>query len=102
LESLFGERIADLVDSIGAAEGILVVYLMSEFLTNGGHHGHALFANLRPDTVAGQHCNVKFHLVIFFYLLIILDIPEPIGLTGLGVELHHLGAMAGINLTGIA
>ena len=66
LEGLFGEGITHFVDGMGAAEGFLVAHFVTELLGYGTQHGHTLFHNLGADTVTGQHCNLEFHIALFF------------------------------------
>ena len=55
LESLFGERIAHLVDGICSTDGILVTQLMTELLAHSLGHCQALLHNLWSDAITWQY-----------------------------------------------
>ena len=63
LKGLLRERVAHLIDGVCSAESLLVRHLMSELLCHGVHNGNALLHYLRADTVAGQYCNLEFHII---------------------------------------
>ena len=66
---LLGEGIAHLVDGMRTADGFRVTHFMTELLGNSRHHGHALFHNLRADTIASQHSNFQIHNVFVLNFL---------------------------------
>ena len=51
-------RVAHLVDGMGTTDGILVFKLVSALLGNRVEYSHALFHNLRADTVALKNRNL--------------------------------------------
>ena len=69
LESLLGERVADLVDGVCAADTLLDRDLVTKLPGDGLHDSHALFHDFRTDTIAGKHCNFEFH---YAYCLLII------------------------------
>ena len=55
------------------AESFVEGYLVAEFPGHSTQHGHSLFHYLGADAIAGQHCNVQFHISILLvcpYLII--------------------------------
>ena len=68
LESLLGEGIANLVNSMGTTKSLLVRNLVSELLGYSTHNGYALLHNLWSDAITGQNCNLKLHILVLLYL----------------------------------
>ena len=58
LEGLLWEWITYLVDSVSAADSLVVSKLVVELLCNGLHYCYALLHNLWSDTITGENCNV--------------------------------------------
>ena len=61
----FGKRVAYFVDRICTADSIFIIHFVSEFLTNSRHYVYTYGRNLRADTVTGQYCNFKVHLLSY-------------------------------------
>ncbi|CUQ49031.1 Uncharacterised protein [Segatella copri] len=57
-EGLLWEWITYLVDSVSAADSLVVSKLVVELLCNGLHNCYALLHNLWSDTITGENCNV--------------------------------------------
>ena len=58
------KRVAHRIDGRRTANGFLIFYFMAEFPGDGIHYGNALCHYFRPNPIAGEHCNLKFHICI--------------------------------------
>ena len=68
LEGFLREGITHLIDSMGTAKSLLIGNLVSELPGNSTHNSYALLHNLWTDTVTGQNCNLKLHILVLLCL----------------------------------